>query len=96
MATVNAENFYLLLDREYSDAEFATLSDAQVQLMNASIYNPNKNLEKIAAIAATIRAQDFDFVGMVEVGGKETLHNFNRYYLEGAYDCYLHEENSRR
>jgi len=96
IATFNAENFYLLLDREYSIAEFKALSDDQVQLMNASIYNPNKNLEKIAAIATIIRERALDFVGMVEVGGLETLQNFNRYYLDDAYDCFLHEENSRR
>jgi endonuclease/exonuclease/phosphatase family metal-dependent hydrolase len=96
IATFNAENFYLLLDRDYSPAEFAALDDDQVQAMNASIYNPNKNLENIATIARTIRAHDFDFVAMVEVGGLETLRNFNRYYLDQRYDCFLHEENSRR
>jgi endonuclease/exonuclease/phosphatase family metal-dependent hydrolase len=96
IATFNAENFYLLLDRDYSPAEFRALTDSQVQLMNASIYNPNKNLDKIAAIAATILGRDLDFVGLVEVGGMETLRNFNRYYLDGRYDCFLHEENSRR
>lgn len=96
VATFNAENFYLLLDRDYSLEEFAALGDEQVQQMNASIYNPNKSLAKIARIAATILEQDFDLVGLVEVGGLETLHNFNRYYLDSRYDCYLHEENSRR
>lgn len=95
-ATFNAEDFYLLLDREYSNEEFAHLTDDQVQLMNASIYNPNKNLGKISAIAAVILERDFDFVAMIEVGGLETLRNFNRYYLGNRYDCYLHEENSRR
>ncbi len=96
IATFNAENFYLLLDRAYSESEFHNLSNDQVQLMNASIYNQNKSLDKIAAIATTIREQDLDFVGLVELGGLETLRNFNRYYLENAYDCFLHEENSRR
>lgn len=96
IATFNAENFYLLLDRDYSNEEFAALTDEQVQLMNASIFNPNKLLAKIAEVGRIIRERDFDLVAMVEVGGLETLRNFNRYYLDDAYDCYLHEENSKR
>jgi len=96
IATFNAENFYLLLDREYTQEEFSALTDEQVQLMNSSIYNPNKFLDKIAAIAATIRRLELDFVAFCEVGGLETLRNFNRYYLDNQYDCFLHEENSRR
>lgn len=96
IATFNVENFYLLLDRDYSLAEFAALDNGQVQAMNASIYNPNKELDKIQAIASIIVENDFDLVCLVEVGGMETLRNFNRYYLAEAYDCLLHEENSRR
>jgi endonuclease/exonuclease/phosphatase family metal-dependent hydrolase len=64
--------------------------------MNSSIFNPNKLRGKIAAIAGTILEMDFDLVCLCEVGGLETLENFNRLYLGGAYDCFLHEENSRR
>jgi endonuclease/exonuclease/phosphatase family metal-dependent hydrolase len=64
--------------------------------MNSSIYNPNKERGKIAAIAETILERDYDLVGIVEVGGMESLENFNRIYLGGRYDCFLHEENSRR
>jgi hypothetical protein len=31
-----------------------------------------------------------------EIGGMETLEAFNRLYLDGGYDCFLHEENSNR
>ncbi len=96
LATFNAENFYMLLDKEYSQKEFAGLSHDAYMAMNSSIYNPNKALSKIAAIANTILNEGFDFVGLCEVGGMETLDNFNRLYLGGRYDCYLHEENSRR
>lgn len=96
MATFNAENFYMLLDREYTQEQFEVLAEADYLAMNASIFNPNKALEKIAAIGRTIREHDFDFVGLCEVGGLETLVNFNKHYLESRYDCYLHEENSKR
>lgn len=96
IATFNAENFYLLLDRDYSLAEFANLSEADYQDMNKSIYNRNKELDKIAAIAKIILEQDFDFVGLCEVGGLETLNNFNRYFLGDRFECHLHQENSNR
>lgn len=96
IASFNAENFYLLLDSEYGREELEALSEADYLAMNASIYNPNKSRGKIAEIARIILAEDFDLVALVEVGGMETLAAFNRIYLGGAYDCFLHEENSRR
>ena len=96
IATFNAENFYMLLDRDYSSEEFGLLANTDYLSMNKSIYNPNKDLDKIGAIARTILDEDFDFVGLSEVGGLETLENFNRYYLDGRYECHLHQENSNR
>jgi endonuclease/exonuclease/phosphatase family metal-dependent hydrolase len=96
LASFNAENFYLLLDADYSRAQLDGLSSADYMAMNTSIFNPNKEREKIAEIARIIRTRDFDLVGLCEVGGMETLAAFNRIYLEGGYDCFLHEENSRR
>jgi endonuclease/exonuclease/phosphatase family metal-dependent hydrolase len=96
VASFNAENFYLLLDRDYGRAELEALDEATYRNMAASIYNQNKRRNKIAEIARIILEHDFDLVGLCEVGGLETLENFNRLYLEDRYECRLHEENSRR
>jgi len=96
LASFNAENFYLLVDADYSRAQLELLSAADYRAMNTSIFNPNKERGKIAEIARIILEEDFDLVGLCEVGGMETLAAFNRIYLGGRYDCYLHEENSRR
>ncbi len=96
LAFFNAENFSLLLDRAYDREALEAMDGAEYRRMNASIYYPNKSRAKIAAIAETILAHDFDLVGLCEVGGRETLENFNRIYLEDRYDYVLHEENSRR
>lgn len=96
IAAFNAENFYLLLDACYAPGEYRDLTEGAYMAMNASIFNPNKGRDKIAAIAETIKERDFDLVGMCEVGGLETLENFNRLYLDGRYECYLHQENSTR
>lgn len=96
LASFNAENFYLLLDKDYSREELEALDEDVYLAMNASIYNPNKERRKIAEIARVILEEDFDLVGLCEVGGMETLAAFNRLYLHDRYDCRLHEENSRR
>lgn len=95
-ATFNAENFSLLFDRPLNREELEGLSEADYLAMNPSIWNPNKDRGKIAAIARVILAEDFDLLGLCEIGGLETLENFNSLYLHGRYDCYLYEENSRR
>jgi endonuclease/exonuclease/phosphatase family metal-dependent hydrolase len=96
IASFNAENFYLLLDAEYSREEFEAIEDADYLAMNSSIYNPNKDRRKIAEIARIILENDFDLVGLCEVGGMQTLAAFNSLYLGSAYDCFLFEENSKR
>lgn len=96
IASFNAENFYLLLDRDYTRGELEALDERDYLAMNVSIYNPNKARAKIAEIARVILENDFDLVGLCEVGGMQTLDAFNRLYLEGRYDAYLYEENSNR
>ncbi len=96
IAAFNAENFSLLLDHPYSLKELEALSEAEYQAMNSSIYNPNKERAKIAEIGAMVRRGNYDMVGLCEVGGRESLAAFNRLYLDGRYEVYLHEENSKR
>lgn len=96
VATFNAENFYLLLDRAYAREELEGLAEDEYQAMNYSIFNRNKERGKIAAIAARILERDYDVIGIVEVGGMETLANFARIYLGGRYEPYVHEMNSKR
>lgn len=96
VASFNAENFYLLIDGGLDRAALDALDARDYQAMNSSIYNPNKDRDKIAEIARIILEEDFDLVGLCEVGGMETLSAFNRLYLGERYDCHLYEENSRR
>jgi endonuclease/exonuclease/phosphatase family metal-dependent hydrolase len=96
IASFNAENFYLLLDRACTRETLEALDEQTYRAMNSSIYNENKSRAKIAEIARIIRENDFDVVGMCEVGGLQTLETFNHLYLDDVYDCYLFEENSKR
>jgi len=96
VASFNAQDFYLLLDGEYSRPQIEALGEAEYQAMNGSIYNRNKGRDKVAEVARIILEGDFDLVGLCEIGGMETLAAFNRAYLGGRYACHLHEANSRR
>jgi endonuclease/exonuclease/phosphatase family metal-dependent hydrolase len=96
IASFNAENFYLLIDPGLDREGLEGLGSAEYLAMNSSIFNPNKDRAKIAAIAQTILERDFDIVCLIEVGGMETLEAFNRLYLDERYTCTIHEENSSR
>ncbi len=96
IASFNAQDFYLLLDKDYSRTALDALDESDYLAMNSSIYNSNKERSKIAEIAQTILDMDFDLVGLCEVGGMETLSAFNRIYLNNKYNCYIYEQNSRR
>ncbi len=96
VASFNAENFYLLLDAPYTRDEIEALDADAYRAMNFSIFNPNKERGKIAQIARLVLDGDYDLVGLCEVGGRETLEHFNRAYLHGRYEIFIHEENSRR
>jgi endonuclease/exonuclease/phosphatase family metal-dependent hydrolase len=96
IAAFNAENFSLLLDRTYTRDELEALSESDYLAMNPSIFNPNKERAKIAAIGDMVRRGDYDMIGLCEVGGRESLAAFNKLYLDGRYEVYLHEENSKR
>lgn len=95
-ASFNAENFYLLLDRPMNRDELDGLDEDAYQAMNASIYNRNKARHKIEEVARAILEQDFDVIGLCEIGGLETLAAFNRLYLEDRYQTFLHETGSKR
>ncbi len=96
IAFFNAQDFYLLLDRRLTREELEALEEEDYQAMNRSIYDDNKDRTKIADIATVILENDFDVVGLCEVGGAETLSVFTRLFLEEKYDWHLHEEKSRR
>lgn len=96
IASFNAENFSLLLDKPYTREELEAIDDQTYHIMNPSIYNPNKNRKKIAEIARIICENNFDLVGLCEICGLESLEAFNRIYLEDRYTCHLYEKNSTR
>ncbi len=90
----NTENFFVYLDeipsknpREMNEIEWQRLSRSTLE---------NKQLSKILEIARSIDDLDPDIMMLSEVGGRESLANFSRYFLQDRYAPYLIEGNSDR
>lgn len=63
---------------------------------NSTSQYENKSLRKCQALARTLLEVDADIVMLCEVGGLESLQNFNQLFLKGAYSPALMEGNSDR
>lgn len=90
----NLENLFLLSDQTLT-SEHLKLDEIQWQKLSTSVY-PNKSLAKTKALADIIQAENPDLLMLCEVGGLESLTNFNRLFLGGRYSPVLIEGNSDR
>ncbi|MBL7545942.1 MAG: hypothetical protein JNL11_19140 [Bdellovibrionaceae bacterium] len=94
IALLNAENLFLLFDQTPT-LEHTKLDEIQWQKLSTSIF-PNKNLSKIKELVRSFKDMDPDIVLLCEVGGPESLKNFNDIFLEQKYSTALIEGNSDR
>ena len=90
----NAENLFLLFDNPVPP-HYLKLNEVQWQKLSGSVYE-NKALPKCIHIAQMIKSQAPDIMMMCEVGGEESLKNFNKFFLDEAYEVALIEGNSDR
>jgi hypothetical protein len=90
----NAENLFLLFDHPIPP-HFQKLSEPQWQKLSASVYE-NKPLQKCLQIANLIKENSPDIMMLCEVGGLESLKNFNQLFLDSQYSVALIEGNSDR
>lgn len=90
----NAENLFLLFDQPIPQ-HFQKLSEQQWQKLSSSVYE-NKPLNKCLEIAQLVKENDPDILMLCEVGGLESLKNFNEMFLNSAYSVALLEGNSDR
>ncbi len=94
LTLLNAENLFLLFDHP-PGPESLKMTEAQWQKLSSSIYE-NKNLAKAKELAKSINDMDPDIAMLCEVGGVESLKNFNELFLGGKYLTALIEGNSDR
>ena len=91
---INAENLFLLFDNPLPP-NYAKLERKQWESLTTSVFE-NKPLAKIISLANAIKDIDADIVMLNEVGGVESLKNFNQYFLDNKYSPILVEGNSDR
>lgn len=91
---LNAENLFLLLDQQLPH-HYLTLDERQWQSFSTSVY-PNKPLQKTIKLAQYLDEMDPDLILLTEVGGEESLSNFNQFFLNNNYRVALIEGNSNR
>lgn len=91
---LNAENLFLLLDHQLP-TPFDHLSETEWQKYSTSVYS-NKPLKKLLRLKEHLQEMDADILLLTEVGGEESLKNFNNLCLDGNYRVALIEGNSDR
>ena len=75
--------------------EAVNLSESQWQRLSVSVYE-NKPLKKCHEIAKALKEINADIIMLCEVGGFESLNNFNHLFMDDAYSPCLIEGNSER
>jgi endonuclease/exonuclease/phosphatase family metal-dependent hydrolase len=91
---INAENLFLLIDQELP-VNFLNFDETQWQKLSTSVYS-NKPLKHLIKLADALKDIDADIFMLNEVGGYESLKNFNDSFLNNRYTPILTEGNSDR
>ncbi len=90
----NVENLFLFMDL-YSGQDLRTLPEPAWRKLSTSTAL-NKSLAKTWALAKAIEDIDPDILCLNEVGGQESLENFNHHFLQDRFLPFLKEGNSHR
>ncbi|MEX1099353.1 MAG: hypothetical protein WEB87_02935, partial [Bacteriovoracaceae bacterium] len=90
----NTQDLYVFIDK-YKGEDLETMDEARWQCLSTSFF-PNKPLQKIFSIKNIIEQAAPDVVMLVEVGGRQSLENFNRHFLGEKYIALLEDSNSNR
>ena len=91
---LNAENLFLISDQNL-EAAHLEMEEKQWQKLSTSVFD-NKSLRKSKALAKVIQDVNPDLILLAEIGGLESLTNFNRLFLGEKYSPALIEGNSNR
>ncbi len=90
----NVENLFVLLDH-YQGQDLSRISEDQWQGFSSSTI-ANKPIDEVRNIAKIFSELNSDIYMLCEVGGRESLENFNRHFLGDRYRVHLIEGNSDR
>lgn len=90
----NVENLFVYMDN-YSGQDLSSMSESEWRRCSSST-NLNKSLKKLWAIKNIIDEVSPDIISLNEVGGMESLKNYNDHFLSQKYSPFLIEGNSNR
>jgi predicted extracellular nuclease len=92
----NLENLFISMDY-YEGQDLQEMSEQTwKELALAQLQNRQKPLAKLWGLSKAILDIDPDILMLIEVGGKESLENFNKYFLSDRYIPIFLDGNSRR
>ena len=91
---LNCQDLYVFLDK-YNGEDLESLFPPKWQLFTSSFF-PNKPLDKLFDLKKMIESIDPDILYLTEVGGVESLRNFNKYFLCEQFNVYSEASNSDR
>jgi len=89
----NIENLYLFMDN-YDGEDVSEMSEKEWQDLSRS-QELNKHIQKLEDCSRIIKEIDPDLLMLNEVGGLDSLNNFNHYFLNDKYDIYMEESQTR-
>jgi predicted extracellular nuclease len=92
----NVENLFVSMAYYAGEDLGAIREEGWRSLALAQLRERQKPLFKLWGLSKAILDIDADILMLVEVGGQESLENFNRYFLGGRYNPIFVEGNSRR
>lgn len=91
---LNAENLFILAEEPLTD-KHTKMTEHEWGNLSLAVFE-NKPLRKIKGLVSVINECNPDIILLSEVGGQESLENFNRLFLQEQYFCALIEGNSDR
>lgn len=94
LCAYNVENLFVFME-DYRGENLATMEEKKWQSLTYGL-TPNKELKKLHALALTMEHINADIFLLSEVGGAQSLINFNRYFLQERFEVFHQEGNSPR
>lgn len=98
ICSFNVLNLFLNMEK-YQEEDLSVISESDWQKISPVPYGDvpkNKSLFELQGLADAILDINADVFVLQEVGGREALKNFNKYFLNNSYQVSLEESNSKR
>lgn len=89
------ENFFVFLDK-YEGQDLNLITNVEWEKLSSSSTVKNKHIQKVMDSSKVIQEINADIYILTEMGGRESLNNFNKLFLNNEYQTLLKDGNSSR